>query len=48
MSWPKKKSAQSSSTLEEQQKKELSIPTIVTLMLAAIVGIGIGLWLMVG
>jgi hypothetical protein len=48
MSWPKKKSAQSSSPPEDQQKKELPTLTIVAIMLAAIVAIGVGLWLMAG
>ncbi|WP_394941166.1 hypothetical protein [Psychromicrobium sp. YIM B11713] len=48
MSWPKKNSTQIRSPHEDQQKKPLSTAVIVEIILAAVVMIGVGLWLMAG
>ncbi|WP_284982401.1 hypothetical protein [Arthrobacter sp. efr-133-TYG-118] len=46
MPWPKKKSAQSGSPPDSQQTKDLPTLAIIAVMLAAIVIIGVGLWLL--
>lgn len=48
MSWSKKKPAQNITPPEDRKNAELSTPVIVAIMVAAVLVISVGLWLLVG